>query len=171
MLSLCLRMSIWKCPICMTMTATSPTALSAAAAERFCCAAMPTAAGGKTPRPHLFPPSAFSSPLPGPSPSSSLQLSPLPPTSSPQVFLRGLPGHPGGSRGVRQRPSSGSLALLHVPAAAAVWCPAAAPRLEPQASGVLCQRQWTGVCKWCLWCGDLRWEAAELGTLPTDHSC
>lgn len=55
LLLLHLRMSIWKCPTCMTTTATSPTAPSAAAAERFCCAATPTAAGGK-PLPHLTPP-------------------------------------------------------------------------------------------------------------------
>lgn len=153
---LCFRMSIWKCPICTMMTATSPTAPSAVAAGKFCCVAMLTAAGRKppnSPTPDSTFPSAFESfsslCLLLASPWLRLLLTALPSTShsSHQVFLCGLPGHPGGSRGVRQRPAPGPMALLYVPAAAAVRSPTAAPRLEPQAAGVLCQRQWTGVCK------------------------
>lgn len=40
------------------------------------------------------------------------------------------------------------MALLHVPAAAAVRRPETAARLEPEAAGVLRQRQRTGVCEW-----------------------
>lgn len=111
---------------------TSLTAPFAAADGRFCFVATLTAAGMTELEQAALPP--------------SIRL--LTPSLLPfQVFLRGLSGHLGGSRNVQQRSLLGPMEMLHVPAAAAVWRPQTETRLEPEAAGVLCQRQRTGVCE------------------------
>lgn len=129
-----IRTCTWRCPTCTMTTVTSPTAPCAAAAARFCSAATPTAAGG-TSEGHVNTQQKDQTP-------GSLLLLLL------QVLLRGLSGHPGRSRRLQQRSLPGPVAMLHVPAAAAVRRPEAAARLEPQAAGVLRQRQRTRVCEW-----------------------